>query len=486
MRKGWFGLPFLGARQEPEVVSCTISGGGSRASFQIGALQYLYRRDPEFRPSVFVGASAGAIIASGLAQYAEHDGQLAWLDRLEEIWMGMRESADMFTPRLWYQRLLDEGPSWLQMVQPPPRPAPRAHGRLSLPAFLGRRGADTPPSPASPPSPLDPVEMALLPDSDVQPQWSLEHLSQLASQVGKLPRLGTEASAIWSGLERTQSMYRPGPVLQDLLEPQVFQPARVASSGMRLRVAMVALESGELRYMTEQGTIVDRDNQLWDDTGYDLVLGLLASCAIPGVFRAVPIDDETYVDGGTRENLPAELAIGLMGASRNYVISCHTGGVTRRANMADESVFSVIMRASDILIDEAGRDELEYAISAGATTIYPEVNVHDAMTVHPGATRINAAHGWFRAAETHLDLDVRAQRRHRRVIEQRMMCLKLEQAWLEDRDSADRREDVETAKHTLRSMLEGVDHRALPDDADEWWRRFERHPQPVTDEPWWD
>ncbi|MDU7359818.1 MAG: patatin-like phospholipase family protein [Propionibacteriaceae bacterium] len=487
MRSGWFGLPLFGKRPEPAVVSCTISGGGSRASFQIGALQYLYRHDPQFTPTVFVGASAGAILASGLAQYARRDEQSAWIDKLGELWLNMRTSDEMFTPRNWFRKLRDEGPAWMQLVQPPAAPPkPRkTPGRLALPSFFSKREQDSPETPVSPESPLDPVEMALTPEGEIRPQWSLEHLSAIASHIGQIPRIGNDMSAIWSGMERTQSMYRPGPVLQNLLEPGFFQPARVASSGMALRVAMVALESGELRYMTQEGKLVDRDNQPWDDTEHDLVLGLLASCSIPGVFRAVPIDDETYVDGGTRENLPAELAIGLMGASRNYVLSSHSGGVNPRANMAGGSIFDVVMRATDILIDEAGRDELEYAVSANAITIYPEVSVHDSMTVHPGLTRINAAHGWLRAADVHLDLDARHCRKHRRIIEQRLKCLRLEQAWLEDPDSAAARENVTSAKRALRTMIGTAHPDALPPDADQWWRNFEQHPKPIRATPWW-
>lgn len=487
MRNGWFGLPLFGKRPEESVVSCTISGGGSRASFQIGALQYLYRHDEQFTPTVFVGASAGAILASGLAQYADRDAQSQWVDQLGKLWFSMRSSDAMFTPRLWFQKLRDEGPAWMEIVQPPqspPKPK-KAPSRLALPNLFNRREQDSPATPASPETPADPIEMALTPDGEIHPQWSLEHLSAIASHIGQIPRIGNDMSAIWSGLEQTQSMYRPGPVLQDLLEPQFFQPARVTSSGMRLRVAMVALESGELRYMTEEGKLVDRNNQPWDDTEHDLALGLLASCSIPGVFRAVPIDDETYVDGGTRENLPAELAIGLMGASRNYILSSHNGGVTPRANMAESSIFDVVMRATDILIDEAGRDELEYAISANAFVVYPEVFVHDAMTVHPGFTRINAAHGWLRAAEVHLGVEAKHRRRHRRIIEQRMKCVHLEQAWIDDPTSESRREDITSAKHALRSMLEEAHPAAFPEDCNQWWRTFEHHPTPILDDPWW-
>lgn len=457
MRNGWFGLPLFGRHPVPKVVSCTISGGGARASFQIGALQYLYRHDPEFTPTVFVGASAGAIVAAGLAQYDKVEQQSAWVDGLREIWMAMESSEAMFTPRAWYRKLLDDAPSWLQIMQPPPTP-PRPASRLALP-FLRRETSAPTRAEAEPP--YDPLGFALTPEAEVQPEWNLQQVSAIASHLGKLPRLGSDVSAIWTGLERTQSMYRPGPVLQELLEPAFFRPDRVASSGMRLRVAMVALESGELRYMTEHGRIVDRDNDLWDDERHDLTLGLLASCSIPGVFRAVPIDDETYVDGGTRENLPAELAVGLMGASRNYVVSSQVGGVARRPNMAADNVFSVVMRSTEILIDEAGRDELEYAISAGARVIYPEVNVHDAMTVQPELLRINADYGWMRAAEVHLALGAEHRKRHRRLIEQRVQAAHLRKSVEARPGDEDSVRQLEATEHAVRELEAAVDPRVL-------------------------
>lgn len=479
MRFGWFGLPVFGKKPEPQSVSCTLSGGGAKASFQIGALSYLYRHDPDFRPSIFVGASAGAILAAGLAQHADPREQSAWNDRMEALWLGMRTSDDMFTPREWYRKLQDEAPSWMQIIQSPAahtRPAPR----VRLP-FLRR---EEPEVPASPASPLDPVEYALTPDQELRSGWSLQHLSALAGNVGRLPRIGSDMQAIWRGLEQTQSMYRPGPVLQQLLEPAFFQPSRVAESGLTLRVAMVALESGEVRYMTEQGTLVGRHNEPYDQAHYDLVLGLLASCSIPAVFRAVPVGDETYVDGGTRENLPAELSIGLLGGERNYVISSQHGGVRRRTSMSDETIFSVVMRSTEILIDEAGRDELEYAISAGAIAIYPEIEVHDAMTVQPGLLQINRDYGWMRAAEVMTEADPERIRRNRRAIEQRMRCLRQELRYL-DEPSDDVRHELGEAKRELRRLVDELDPAMLPPEASEWWASFEQHADPVEAEPWW-
>ena len=76
-----------------------LSGGGARASFQIGALDYLYANDPEFTPTIFIGASAGAILAAGLAQYPNRREQIGFLERVDDLWCSMTGPEDMFTPR---------------------------------------------------------------------------------------------------------------------------------------------------------------------------------------------------------------------------------------------------------------------------------------------------------------------------------------------------------------------------------------------------
>lgn len=483
--KGWFGLPTFGLptfglKPRPNVVSCTLSGGGSRAGFQLGALDYLYRHDEEFAPTVFVGTSAGSILAAALSQSADRDGQQTYLRRLINIWQGLKTQGDMFTARPWYQTLETEGPSWLELVKPAKPEPPKRPSRLP---FLRPPAAPAEPSVVEPPSPL---ELALSPDEEFQSEWSLATLSAVAGQLGKLPRLGTELNNIALGLEHTRSMYRPGPVLAQLLETETFDPERVAESGVTLRISMVSLETGELRYMTQTGALVDRENQPIDDTTHNLAVGVLASCAIPAVFRPVPIGDETYIDGGARENLPAELAVGHLGARRNYIVSSQSMGVQRRASMADIDLFATVMRATEILIDEAGRDELAYAISTGSPVIYPELSIHDAMTVNPSLIAINMDYGWLRAAEVHLEMDERKREQHRHIIELRLRILDLEERFLA-LEKPSRRDHMvlRSAKVELRDAVRAAHTTPLPDGAEHWWTQWERHPEPPTMQPPW-
>ena len=468
-RRGWFGLPFFDSQSEPSTTACVLSGGGARASFQIGALDYLYANDPGFAPTIFVGASAGAILAAGLAQYPTRQKQIGFLKRVDELWCSMTGPEDMFTPRPWLSRLLAEAPAWLDLVGQGAKPADAPSRSSWLP--LRRRR----PEPPGTGTPEDPVEEALTPDEELQSDFSLGLMAQLAGALGRLPKLGSDLMAVKAGMEQSRSLYRPGPVLAKLLHPDVFDPDRVSASGMQLRMAMVALETGELHFMREDGALVNREDREIDAGPHNLTRGVLASCAIPGVFRPVPVGAETYVDGGARENLPAEMAIGHLQAGRTYVVSSQTDGVPRKQSMAQADIFQVVMRATEILMDESGRDETAYALSAGAVVIAPDIEVHEAMTVHPGLIRIHRDHGWSRAAAVVQGIDAAEQQRLSRVTALRMRCLRREEAWLE----------LQSAKLELRDAMARCQKNLLPEGVDQCWARFEEHPRNPGVEPRW-
>lgn len=485
-RTGWLGLPLFGFTPREETVACVLSGGGSRASFQLGALAWLYGHDPKFSPTIFVGTSAGAILASAIAQGADAGEQQVYAERLRGIWLDMTTSEEMFTPRPWMARAKQEMPLWLQIVDPP-EPATTPSNR----SFAARLPFRRKPDPQAqqdlvePPKPVDPLELALRPDEEVHAEWSLADLATVMGHLGSLPRIGSDLATIRLGMEQTRSMYRPGPVLARLLDKEVFDGGRVASSGNTLRIAMVSLESGQLHYMCEDGRIVDRSDVHVDDVPHNLATGVLASCSIPAVFRPVPLGQETYVDGGVRENLPAELAIGHFRSERTYVISSQPMGVPARPSMAEADLFSIVTRSMEVLIDEATRDEAAYAHSAGAIVIDPEVDVHEAMTVHPGLIRINMDYGWMRAAEEVLRLGAVQEARTARITILRIQCLQLEQQISDGADTASIGARLAGTKGELRRLVEASPEEVLPPGAHEWWSSFEHHlVEPTFEKSW--
>ncbi|MGO1385928.1 MAG: patatin-like phospholipase family protein [Arachnia sp.] len=480
---GWLNSPLFGLTPKREKVACVLSGGGSRASFQLGALDYLYRHDPQFTPTVFVGTSAGAILAAGLAQSSDPQDQHDFTSRVKDIWCGLRRQDEMFTPRPWLVRAQTEAPGWLEMMTPrstTPDPSARTFPRLP---FMRSNGPVT--SSPAPATQLGPLELALQPDEEQDYEWSLGTLAQLFSNVGKLPRIGNDLLSIHQGMERTKSMYRPGPVLLRLLDPEVFDPAKVRTAGTTLRIAMVALESGALRFMTESGALVDRHGRPFDAGPHPLATGVLASCSIPAVFRPVPLGAETYVDGGVRENLPAQLAVEDLDADRSYLISAKGRGLPARQSMREADLFAIVMRSTEILVDETTRDELEYSAHTDAVLIQPELDVHGAMSVHPGLIAISIDYGWLRAAEAVLKLDEVHVLRHRRIIRLRMRCLAFEKELLEDPKNTSVAERLTETKHAVRDAVRECDKRVLPDDAEFWWSTFERHVDAPTMIPPW-
>jgi len=65
-----------------------LSGGGSRGSFQIGALECLYKRFG-YSADVIAGPSVGAVNGMGLAQGVGAAAQIAEIDKLLALWRAL-------------------------------------------------------------------------------------------------------------------------------------------------------------------------------------------------------------------------------------------------------------------------------------------------------------------------------------------------------------------------------------------------------------
>lgn len=142
-------------------------------------------------------------------------------------------------------------------------------------------------------------------------------------------------------------MFRPGPIFDVMLNPGVLDPERLAQSRTELRVAVVALESGELRYVTGTGALVDRENRpVWTDSPLSVVDAVLASCAIPGLLPPVRLGEEHYIDGGRRENAPVQIAMTHLGVDRCYAVIALPRGLARESSYADKDMLSIVLRSA--------------------------------------------------------------------------------------------------------------------------------------------
>lgn len=532
----------------PDVTALVLSGGGSRASFEIGALCYLYDR-AGLKADVIAGTSAGAILGAYLAQYADHDEQARAIRVMDDLWADLKGPEELFAENLWYTKLRERTPEWQRMLQQRSWPRLRSlvpglgNGHANEPSPTAASGASGPsaPSPATPThlSPSEPVSpegvplieqslevaqlneasaLAITPavleptpvaggeeafeeafDGLFEPEtldsswWSPTLLLGVLSALPIIGRTGGDLPRILSGLERTRSMFRPGPLLRHLLDPDFFDEKRVRASGVRLRLAFVGLESGAVRYLTEDGTIVDGDDvPLPDAPEQRIEVGVLASCSIPGVFPPVHVGAEYCVDGGLRQSLPSRI-VGRLGATRTYAVVASPLGLPLDATYRHRDLTAVVGRTARIMSDELLRSEVESATEAGAVVIIPELDVHDTLTVDPGLIAINRDYGWLRAAEAVLGLGPEHVARHRELIATRRDVWALEVELSAPggplADTGDQAPvplgngeltHLRTLKERIRELVDAMPDELVPEGAGMWWREYERHATPIT------
>lgn len=439
---------WFGQRPEPEadaVVGLVLSGGGARSSFQIGALRYLYERE-QIAPSVITGTSAGSILGSVLAQHPDPEAQRQALATLEQLWRAMTGSEDMFTPYPWFARLRAHMPTWRKVLA------------------MSQRNRD-----------VD------APATGWHPGTALEALGTL----WEAGRSSADLQTIVRGPAQERAAFTPGPLVERLLDPAVFHPGRLARSPVTLRIAVVGLESGELRYVTNTGQVHDReDGEVPDAADVDVVEAIRASCAIPGVFPPVALDGEHYVDGGVRENLPVQIALDHLGVTRCYAVVASPSGVAVDRDYGDADMFEIIMRsASGIMSDELQRDEIAWARARGATVIAPRIDVHDLVTIDPGLVAISIDHGFLRARDVVTNASERRQRLTEEIVETRKRAWEAEEAAFA-RDGGDL-DAVRDLKAALRALLARVPATDLPEGAQDWWRTWEAHAFDIAHAPDW-
>ncbi|MEL4359249.1 MULTISPECIES: patatin-like phospholipase family protein [unclassified Luteococcus] len=502
-RRPWLGIGAVMHPSREERQGLVLSGGGSKASFQLGALRYLYD-EVGINPSVVVGTSAGSILAALIAQSSDPREQAASIRALEELWLSMTRQSDMFTERAWFRRFRARGPELMALLQRENRggtwlgSTARTLPRIQLPFTRGfqidpddeqQEDLDSPEqAQAELTGQLETLALATLDPAVSSPDLSPSQVMTIIAGLSRMKGVGNDLGVILTGAEKTRSMYIPGPILRALLgEGGLFDSARVSTSGLTTRIALVSLETGELRFMREDGHLVDRYDVEVPGAVHDFSRGVLASCSIPTVFTPVPIDEEHFVDGGVRENLPAEMAIGPLGCTTSYVVTSNAPGVRPSESFADKDMFAIMLRATEIQSDETERDEVAYARSAGAIVIEPEFDVHDALTIDPGLIRINRDYGWIRAAEHHLGATAAEQALGRSIIAARRRIWELERDYLDDNRTHDERDLLLLArlKYDLREQVPRLRDGIAPEGAENWWQHWEAHSfEPQIDPPW--
>jgi NTE family protein len=101
----------------PSGLALVLTGGGSRAAYQVGFLRMLAREFPDFAPDILTGVSAGGINAAYLAAHQQPFGEK--VENLAKVWSDIRiddvfrvDLRDLASRTLrWGGRLLSGGTS---------------------------------------------------------------------------------------------------------------------------------------------------------------------------------------------------------------------------------------------------------------------------------------------------------------------------------------------------------------------------------------
>src|SRR5699024_10489781 len=218
---------------QPGTTALVISGGGARSSFELGALQYLYEQGG-IAPNIITGTSAGSILAAVIAQYQDPQAQLQAVRQLRSLWLAMEDSSDMFTELPWFTKLNEHMPTWRKVMALRNRSRHRPHRSRSM-----RLGSDSPPSHDT--RAHDSARTHEGGDPDHTPPdhglaWSVTNVLDAMSTLWEAGRTSTDLELILTGAQQERAAFRPGPIVQQLTDPDLFVPATVAGSGISLRI----------------------------------------------------------------------------------------------------------------------------------------------------------------------------------------------------------------------------------------------------------
>jgi predicted acylesterase/phospholipase RssA len=460
-----------------------LAGGGTKGSFEVGALEYLVSV-AGMVPQIVTATSAGAVVATVLAQGRTLTELAERVDEIGDEVLAMTSTERVFGKQAWLAAL--DGTALGRAINEeitegtrPPFPL-----RSWSEDHSGVLAAASSPSP-------DRARR----DARQARRRRQRHLFRLLAGAGlRLPRVRRRLRSSGS------SVLNLAP-LADALRTgahgiRPIDPALVARPGLQLRLAVTAMRAGLLRYVTEDGTIVEADACTpapGDAAGpVDLVDAVIASASVPLVFPPRPLADDDYVDGGVIEIVPVGAAVQL-GAKRIIALVAVPLGLPRdeRDYAAAPAAYIGLRAMGMIGIADRQRANLAVALPEGAslTTIDPVVDVVGLFEVEPGLLRINRDYGWLRAAdvlaEGDPDLVAEVAASTHSLVAARCEAWRLEEDLWHDAPS----EEMATAgtlslvreqKERVHAVVEQRKRLGfpVPEACETWWTEYEAHGGP--------
>ncbi len=455
-----------------------LAGGGTKGSFEVGVLQYLIGVE-RIVPEIVTATSAGAIAAAVLAQARTLDEFAQRVDEIEGDVLAMTSPERVFGKQEWLDALDGTrlGREIQQEITEGTRPPFPLGSAMTLPGH------------------------GLVPaaSSDRQARRNARrarrrrqrHLLRLLAGAGlRLPRvrrrLRTSGSSVLN-LEPLANALHDGAHGIGAVDAELIR-----RPGLQLRLAVTALRAGVLRYVTEDGTIVESDARTPapDESAgpVDVVDGAIASASVPMLFPPHAMADDDYVDGGVIEIIPVRAAVEL-GATRIIAVVAVPLVLPRdERDYADAPAGYIGLRAMAMIgIADRQLANLRTPLPDGTTltTVDPVVDVVGLFEVQPGLLRINKDYGWLRAADVMAegcpDLLADVAAGTHALTEARCEAWRLEELlWAGMRDRAAQAGTLSLVREQKERIRVIVEQRKqlgfpVPDGCEAWWSEYEIH-----------
>ena len=455
-----------------------LAGGGTKGSFEVGVLQYLIGVE-RIVPEIVTATSAGAIAAAVLAQARTLEEFAQRVDEIEGDVLAMTSPERVFGKQEWLDAL--DGTRLGREIQQeitegtrPPFPLGSAMtqpGHGLVPAASSDRQARR--------------------NARRARRRRQRHLLRLLAGAGlRLPRvrrrLRTSGSSVLN-LEPLANALHDGAHGIGAVDAELIR-----RPGLQLRLAVTALRAGVLRYVTEDGTIVESDARTPapDESAgpVDVVDGAIASASVPMLFPPHAMADDDYVDGGVIEIIPVRAAVEL-GATRIIAVVAVPLVLPRdERDYADAPAGYIGLRAMAMIgIADRQLANLRTPLPDGTTltTVDPVVDVVGLFEVQPGLLRINKDYGWLRAADVMAegcpDLLADVAAGTHALTEARCEAWRLEELlWAGMRDRAAQAGTLSLVREQKERIRVLVEQRKqlgfpVPDGCEAWWNEYEIH-----------
>jgi predicted acylesterase/phospholipase RssA len=346
-----------------------LAGGGSKGAFEVGAVRCLYDVFG-YRPDLLCGASVGALNAAKLAEGASS------LVGLENMWLAMNDSSDLYLPTGWVSNLVKN----LDQL------GIKYVAGIDLADLLGVRLANGSWLSADAELAIGIGKNVLGLITGAGLVFTITDVILAAVRVGLL--LGKVKTAIENVLQ-APSIFYFDPVRQKI-DAQIDEK-KILASGIELRIAVTNLDDGRTRYIDQRGRFVDNDFPV------NLRDALQASASFPIAYPPVALPGGNYVDGGARDNAPVGAAY-LAGASSVIAVLPSPEHMAVH-NYAGAAFPAIAARSFEAIFDETLQNDLAplRGYNIPVKIIAPQIETHSLLKVDPGLVKIDIDYGYMRA-----------------------------------------------------------------------------------------